>query len=66
VELTGVATDKAHAVAHAKHVFDKARLRELIEAASELLTEAYRGAKDVDEIIAHARARLDDLVPETA
>lgn len=57
------APNEAMTIAAARQVFDKSRLRRLIDATSEILAEAYAGEHDVDELLARAQARYSALVP---
>lgn len=61
MELADGAREQGDPVEHAVQIRDKALLRRLIDAASDTLTEAYRGQLRFEELLARARARLDAL-----
>ena len=60
-DLVSAAADQNDAMGYARHVHEKARLRDLIDVASEILTEAYRGVEPVDDIVARALERFEAL-----
>lgn len=59
LESSGVPHDAA--LTQAEHVREKARVRRLIDAASAILSDAYRGDSPFDEVMARAQKRLADV-----
>lgn len=66
IELQQSAASEETAVAFARQVQEKAMLRQLIDIASDMLSHAYGGADDFDEIVATAIERLGKLAPAAA
>lgn len=60
-ELQAVGVNAQAVIAQAQQVREKARVRCLIDAASEILSEAYRGEAPFDEVMARARQRLNQV-----
>ena len=63
-ELRSSGVAQQAAIAQAEQVRDKARVRRLIDAASAILSDAYRGDAPFDEVMARARRRLAEVEGE--
>jgi replicative DNA helicase len=64
-EIAGSAVDRRHAVDQAEIVAEKARMRALIDALSDLVHDAYHSPDGFAAIVARARARLDQLCSQS-
>lgn len=60
-DLVDVAEDPSKALQHAKVIAEKARMRRLIDATSDILHDAYYSPDGFDAILSRAHQRLDKL-----
>lgn len=60
-ELVDVAEDPTKALQHAQVIAEKARMRRLIDAISDILHDAYYSPDGFDAILSRAHQRLDKL-----
>ncbi|MHC5115171.1 MAG: DnaB-like helicase N-terminal domain-containing protein [Planctomycetota bacterium] len=59
--LADDAPDRAAALKHAENIAEKARMRELIDAAADILHDAYHTQSSFDEILKKAKKKFNAL-----
>jgi len=62
--LADDAPDRAEAVKHAANIAEKARMRRLIDAAADILHDAYHTQESCDAILKKAKKKFNELARE--